>query len=106
VIGVSSWKNSAKEERKVDRQPCPKAVCGGVGRDKNTVANGNHTRPGRSHEVGVTTDEAENAPQLRVGYGEDSKEPKPPLKRRVKTHTVNAQDTSALVPCRWRSRRE
>jgi len=57
---------------------------------KVTVANGNHTIPGRSHRVGVTSDEAENAPGLRVTYGKDSKESKPPLKRRVETHTAKA----------------
>ena len=50
------------------------AVCGGVGRDKVTVANGNHAIPGRGHRVGVTSDGAENAPRLRVANGEDSKE--------------------------------
>ena len=46
----------------------PKAVCGGGGSDKSqiTVANGNHAMPGRSDRVGVTSDEAENAPRLRV----------------------------------------
>ena len=38
----------------------------------------------------VTSDEAENAPRLRVTYGEDSKESKPPRKRRVETHTAKA----------------
>jgi hypothetical protein len=33
-----------------------------------TVANGNHTIPGRSHRIGVTSDEAENAPRLTVTY--------------------------------------
>jgi len=64
------------------------AVCGGGGSDKSpiTVANGIHAIPGRNLRVGVTSDEAENAPRLRVTYGEDSKESEPPLKRRVKTH--------------------
>ena len=79
-------------------------MCGGVGRDKITVANGNHALPGRSHRVGVTSDEADNAPRLRVGYGEDSKESKPPLTRRVTTHTASIQDNSTPVPWRWRSR--
>jgi len=58
-----------------------KAVCGGGGRDESqvSVANGNHTSPGRSHRIGVTSDEAENAPRLKVLYGEDSKESKPPI---------------------------
>src|SRR2546425_10121122 len=68
------------------------------------VANGNHAIPGRSHQVGVTSDEAENAPRLRVTYGEDSKESAPPLKRRVETHTAMTQDSSTPVPSRWRSR--
>src|SRR5207248_11358964 len=63
---VPSWKNSTKEEKGGDRRPRPEAVCGGVGRDKITVANGNHTIPGRGHRVGVTREGAENAPRLRV----------------------------------------
>ena len=76
--------------KRKDWQPCPEAVCGGVGGEKITVANGNHTMPGRSYRVGVTSDEAENAPRLRVLYGEDSKKSKPPLGARVKTHTAKA----------------
>ena len=38
--------------------------------------------------VGVTSDEAENASRLRVPYGEDSKESKPPFTSRVETHTA------------------
>jgi len=49
-------------------------VCGGVGRGKVTVANGNHTIPGTSHRVAVTSDGAENAPRLKVLDGEDSQE--------------------------------
>jgi hypothetical protein len=37
------------------------------------------TDPARSHRIGVTSDEAENPPRLRVTYGEDSKESKPPF---------------------------
>jgi hypothetical protein len=55
-----------ERERKGDGRAYPEAVCGGVGKDKITVANGNHAIPGRSHRVGVTSDEAENAPRLRV----------------------------------------
>src|SRR5262249_18543943 len=40
----------------------------------------------------------------QVTYGEDSKEPGPPVKRRVETHTASAQDSSTPVPWRWRSR--
>ena len=43
-----------------------------------TVAKGNYAS-GKGHRVGVTSDEAENAPQLRVTYGEDSEESKPPF---------------------------
>ena len=67
--------------KRKDWQPCPEAVCGGVGREKITVANGNHTIPGRSHRTGVTSDGAENAPRLRVLYGEASKEAEPPLEQ-------------------------
>ena len=37
------------------------------------------TNPGRSPGIGVTSDEAENAPRLRVTYGEGSEESKPPF---------------------------
>ena len=57
-----------------------------------------------SARVGVTNDEAENPPRLRVTNGEDSKESKPPVKRRVNTHTAFTQDSSTPVPWRWRSR--
>src|SRR5262249_34841753 len=60
--------------------------------------------PGKDHRDGVTTDGAESAPRLRVRYGEDAKESKPPLKRRVETHTASAQDSSVPVPWRWSSR--
>ena len=62
------------------------------------------TGPGRSPRVGVTSDEAENPPRLRVANGEDSKESEPPLTRRVKTHTAITQDSSTPVPWRWGSR--
>ena len=48
------------------------------------------TDPGTSHQVGVTNDEAENPPRLRVTYGEDSKESVPPITNRVETHTAKA----------------
>src|SRR5262249_48952970 len=85
---------------------CREAVCGGGGSDESqiTVANGNHTMPGRSHRIAVTNDEAENAPRLTVPYGEDLNESKPPLERRVETHTAKAQNSSTPVPWRWRSR--
>src|SRR5262249_45329899 len=54
--------------------------------------------------VGVTSEEAENAPRLRVANGEDSQESAPPLQRRVDTHTAITQDSSTPVPWRWRSR--
>ena len=56
------------------------------------------TDPARSHRVGVTSDGAENAPRLRVTYGEDSEEPAPPLKHRVETHTAITQYSSPPVP--------
>jgi hypothetical protein len=46
------------------------------------------TGPGRSPRGGVTCDEAENPPRLRVPYGEDAKESKPPFTSRVETHTA------------------
>ena len=48
------------------------------------------TDPARSHCIGVTNDEADNPPQLRVTNGEDSKESKPPIANRVETHTAKA----------------
>src|SRR3954463_8802366 len=60
--------------------------------------------PGKGYPAGVTIDVAENAPRLRVTFGEYSKESKPPLKRRVETPTAIAQDSSPPVPWRWRSR--
>ena len=57
-----------------------------------------------SARVGVTNDEAENPPRLRVTNGEDSQESKPPVKRRAKTHTASIQDSSTPVPWRWGSR--
>ena len=54
------------------------------------VTNGNHAIAGRSPRIGVTKDEAENAPRLKVLYGEDSKESKPPITTRVETHTTKA----------------
>src|SRR5215204_1527800 len=69
-----------------------------------TVASGNLAARGRIHPVGVTSDEAENAPRLRVFYGEGSNEPEPPVKRRVKAHAASAQGRPPPVPWRWRSR--
>ena len=57
-----------------------------------------------SARIGVTSDGADNAPRLRVAIGEDSPESKPPVKRRAKTHTASAHDSSTPVPWRWRSR--
>src|SRR5215813_14087713 len=69
-----------------------------------SVTNGNHALPGQSHRVGVTSDEAENAPRLRVANGEDPQESKPPVKRRAKTPTASPQDSAPPVPWRWGSR--
>jgi hypothetical protein len=80
------------------------AVCGGVGRGKSVLQTGTTRSREVFARVGVTSDEAENAPRLRVANGEDSQESKPPVKRRVETHTANAQGSSAPVPWRWGSR--
>ena len=69
-----------------------------------SVTNGNHAIAGSNRRIGVTNDEAENAPRLRVTYGEDSQESAPPLTRQVETHTAITQDSSTPVPWRWRSR--
>src|SRR4051812_47003135 len=83
---------------------CPEAVCGGVGRGKSVLQTGTTRSRVVSALIGVTSDGAENAPRLRVANGEDSKESKPPVKRRVETHTANVQGSSAPVPWRWGSR--
>src|ERR1700757_3375363 len=83
---------------------CPEAVCGGGGRDESVLQTGTTRSREVSARIGVTSDEAENAPRLRVANGEDSKESGPPVKRRVKTHTASAQHNSAPVPWRWGSR--
>jgi len=66
-------------------------VCGGGGGDESqvTVANGNH-RSGKASRIGVTSDGAENAPRLRVTYGEDSRESDHHSAARVETHTAEA----------------
>src|SRR5262245_25722804 len=51
-----------------------------------------------SARVGVTSDEAENAPRLRVFCGEGSREPEPPVKRRVNTHTASASIPRSRFP--------
>ena len=63
---------------------------GGSEQSQISVANGNHTLPARSYRIGVTNDEAENPPRLRVTYGEDSLESVPPITSRVETHTAKA----------------
>ena len=83
---------------------CPEVVCGGVGRDKSVLQAGTRRSREVSARIGVTSDEAENAPRLRVANGEDSHESKPPVKRRAETHTGGTQDSSTPVPERWRSR--
>src|SRR5262245_2756818 len=92
--------------KKGESRGMPEAACGGGGSDGSpiTVASGNRAIPVRSHRAGVTSDEAEDAPRLRVTYGEDSRESTPPLKHRVEAHTASAQDSSTPVPERWRSR--
>jgi hypothetical protein len=72
---------------------CPEAVCGGVGRGKSVLQAGTTRSREVSAWIGVTSDEAENAPRLRVTNGDDSQESEPPVKRRVATHTAKAQDS-------------
>jgi hypothetical protein len=65
----STGREKGEEERGGLGEAAPsKAVCGGGGSDQSriTVASGNHAIPGRIHRAGVTSDEAEDAPQLRV----------------------------------------
>src|SRR5215831_7731345 len=83
---------------------CPEAVCGGVGRGKSVLQTGTTRSREVSARIGVTSDEAENTPRLRVANGEDSQESKPPVKRRVETPTASPQDSATPVPWRWGSR--
>src|SRR5262249_60999080 len=76
-----------------DMRSCPEAVCGGVGRGKSVLQTGTTRSREVSARIGVTSDEAENAPRLRVANGEDSHGSKPPVKRRAKAHTASAQDS-------------
>ena len=57
-----------------DRRACPEAVCRGVGRDKSVLQTGTTRSREGSTRIGVTSDEAENAPRLRVANGDDSQE--------------------------------
>src|SRR5262249_28091662 len=68
---------------KGDRRAFPEALCSRSGSDQSqiSVANGNQTIPGRSHRIGVTNDETENAPRPIVPCAEDSKKSKPPRNR-------------------------
>src|SRR5438105_1753926 len=94
----------AELREKGEERGMPEAVCGGVGRDESVLQTGTTRSREVSARVGVTSDEAENAPRLRVANGEDSQESKPPVKRRAKTHTASPQDSSPPVPWRWGSR--
>ena len=47
-------------------------VCGGVGRGKSVLQTGTTRSREVSARIGVTSDEAENAPRLRVANGDDS----------------------------------
>src|SRR5262249_51588985 len=82
----------------------PRGRVWGSRQGRVSVTNGNHAIAGSIRAGRVTSDEAENPPRLRVANGEDSQESKPPVKRRVKTHTANAQDSATPVPWRWGSR--
>jgi hypothetical protein len=66
------------------------AVCGGVGRDKSVLQTGTTRSREVSARIGVASDEAENAPRLRVTYGEDSMESDHHSPARVETHTAEA----------------
>src|SRR5262245_56230069 len=72
--------------------------------DQRTVASGNHA----SREE-VTGPESpvmgpKTLPGSECDSGKAPGERKPPLKRRVETHTAGAQGSSPPVPWRWRSR--
>ena len=82
----------------------PRGSVRGSRQGKSVLQTGTTRSREVSARIGVTSDEAENAPRLRVANGEDSKESEPPLTRRVKTHTAITQDSSTPVPWRWGSR--
>jgi hypothetical protein len=94
------------EQRGWDRQAHHEAECGGGGSDKSqlTVANGNHAIPGKVTGPGSPVMRPKTLPSSQCDSGKAPREPEPPLKRRVKTHTANAQGSSTPVPWRWRSR--
>src|SRR5262249_50330889 len=62
-------------------------------RDESVLQTGTTRSRDVAARVGVTSEEAENAPRLRVANGDDSQESEPPVKRRVETHTASAQDS-------------
>ena len=84
--------------------PRPCAGEAAVTNHKSVLQTGTTRSREASARIGVTSDEAENPPRLRVANGEDSLESKPPVKRRVKTHTASPQYSSPPVPWRWSSR--
>ena len=86
VVGAVMGEPREKREEKGKRQ-CAGEVA--VTNHKSLLQTGT-TNPGRSPRVGVTSDEAENAPRLRVTYGEDSKESNHHSPARVETHTAEA----------------
>jgi hypothetical protein len=73
-------------------RPCAGEVA--VTNHKSVLQTGTTRSREVSARIGVTSDEAENPPRLRVTYGEDSEESGPPMKRRAKAHTASAQDSS------------
>jgi hypothetical protein len=100
--------------------PRPRAGEPAVTNHKSMLQAGT-TDPGRSPRIGVTSDEAEDAPRLRVTYGEDSKGSKTVTSTarsngRWKTedppgYVLRGRDAAAVVErCRlsancWRGRR-
>jgi hypothetical protein len=69
----------------------PRGSVRGSRQGKSVLPTGTTRSREVSARIGVTSDEAENAPRLRVANGEDSQESKPPVMRRVKTHTASPQ---------------
>jgi hypothetical protein len=64
--GIGDLQKKRREEGSGVHAPRQCAGEVAVTEHKLTVANGNRTIRGRSHRNGVTSDEAENAPRLRV----------------------------------------
>src|SRR5262245_65539811 len=92
----STGREKGGEERGRHGGPAPgEAACGGGGSDgapTHCCKREPHV-PGTGHRAGVTSDEAENTPQLRVSFGEGSRRSLSQQgSARVKAHNARAQN--------------